>query len=474
MGRQVFTVDEVTKMPPQDVLSAVGSVIGAGPEALSDSMTLYVHGRGSDDADGLTWRRAKRTIAAAVAALPGTGEIQLGGGIINETATTVISKPVKIIGRGCAIGGGSATTIQYPAGVPGIVVEAGGQTTVLEGFRIVSQSTDLDSADGIVIRGHGAKLDELHVQNWGRDGVVFDTTSGGNANACTIGRVRVQGSKRHGLRMAGIDSNLLTATNLEVVLNGGWGVLIESATVYGGVFLSPNIDTNTLGGVSDAGTGTRWISPDVEPGGGVGYTATLTGPGIIWEADGRTKPTLTYNANTQRVSVGGTPLQRLRLQSADQTKIMSWTMGVYEPTSLALTDDTNAVNVLNYRPSTKRFEHMTPMLVRGLYQTAITVPSSSSVTFDTQLGNIFVVTMTGNVTASTFGTSNIAGSPSVTVAIAQDATGGRAFAWPSNCRFAGGAAPTDTTANTMTSVTFRYDLTTAKWYETARAVAVPV
>ncbi|MDY0944528.1 hypothetical protein SOM11_00820 [Frigoribacterium sp. CFBP9039] len=94
-------------------------------------------------------------------------------------------------------------------------------------------------------------------------------------------------------------------------------------------------------------------------------------------------------------------------------------------------------------------------------------------TFDTQLGNTFVVTMTGNVTSSAFGTSNIAGAPSVTVAVAQDATGGRSFTWPSNCRFVGGTAPTDTTANTTTSVTFRYDLAAARWYETARAVAVP-
>lgn len=471
MTARLVSADSETGILPPIVLDSVRKQVA--PNLVDDSRTIYVHANGNDTNDGLTWRTAKATVSSAYAAVGTTGEIQIGGGVINEATTTTITKPVKIVGRGCSIGGGSATTIQYPAGVSGIVIESGGQTTVLEAFRIVSQSTELDSADGIVVRGHGTKLDELHVQNWGRDGIVFDTTSGGNANACTIGRVRVQGSKRHGVRMAGIDSNLLIATNLEVVLNGGWGILIENVAVYGSIFLSPNIDTNTLGGVSDAGTGTRWISPDVEPGGGIGYTATLTGPGVTWEADGRTNPTLTYNANTQRVTVGGSPLQRLRILTADKSKVMSWTMGVYEASSLALTDDTNAVNVLNYRPSTKRWEHLTPMLAKSLYLTSVAMGSTGSLTFDVQLGNTFVVSMTGNVSSSSFAVSNVAGAPQVTIVVAQDATGGRTFSWPSNCRFAGGAAPTDTTANTSTAVTFRFDLGAAKWYEVSRSVAVP-
>lgn len=57
----------------------------------------------------------------------------------------------------------------------------------------------------------------------------------------------------------------------------------------------------------------------------------------------------------------------------------------------------------------------------------------------------------------------------LTITWIQDATGGHSYAWPTNCKFAG-AAPSDTTANKRTSVTFRFD--GRNWYEESRAVAV--
>jgi hypothetical protein len=57
----------------------------------------------------------------------------------------------------------------------------------------------------------------------------------------------------------------------------------------------------------------------------------------------------------------------------------------------------------------------------------------------------------------------------------QDSTGGRTYvsAWPSNCYFAGNAAPSDPlTASTRTTVAFRYDSGTSGWYELDRGVSV--
>jgi hypothetical protein len=54
----------------------------------------------------------------------------------------------------------------------------------------------------------------------------------------------------------------------------------------------------------------------------------------------------------------------------------------------------------------------------------------------------------------------------------QDSTGGRTYAWPSNCNFAGASAPSDTTASTWTKVPFRYDSGSNGWWELDRAVAV--
>ena len=58
------------------------------------------------------------------------------------------------------------------------------------------------------------------------------------------------------------------------------------------------------------------------------------------------------------------------------------------------------------------------------------------------------------------------------IVLTQDATGGRTIAWPSNEKYAGGSAPSDTTANTRTIVTL-VNLDGSRWYEKSRTVAVP-
>ena len=59
----------------------------------------------------------------------------------------------------------------------------------------------------------------------------------------------------------------------------------------------------------------------------------------------------------------------------------------------------------------------------------------------------------------------------MTLAFVQGGAGGFAYAWPSTCRFAHGRPPTDTSAGTMTSVTFVFQA--GVWLEIARAEAVP-
>ena len=59
----------------------------------------------------------------------------------------------------------------------------------------------------------------------------------------------------------------------------------------------------------------------------------------------------------------------------------------------------------------------------------------------------------------------------MTLCFVQGGSGGNAYAWPSTCRFAHGQAPTDTSANTMTSVSFVFQ--NGLWLEIGRAEAVP-
>lgn len=99
--------------------------------------------------------------------------------------------------------------------------------------------------------------------------------------------------------------------------------------------------------------------------------------------------------------------------------------------------------------------------------------TNGAVTFTPLNGGIHRVALAANATSSTIGSPATNGHP-ITICWAQDATGGRTYAWPGNTRFAGGAPPSDTTPNTMTTVTFFYDNSSGRWVETSRSVAVPL
>lgn len=98
-----------------------------------------------------------------------------------------------------------------------------------------------------------------------------------------------------------------------------------------------------------------------------------------------------------------------------------------------------------------------------------TLAANGAVTLDASLGDAMVI-LEANATSSTI--TNPTDRQILRVTWEQDAVGNRAYAWPSNCKFAGGAAPSDTTANARTTVTFRYESGSSAWFELDRAVAV--
>lgn len=101
--------------------------------------------------------------------------------------------------------------------------------------------------------------------------------------------------------------------------------------------------------------------------------------------------------------------------------------------------------------------------------TSTTLSSNGAATFYSTIGDHKYV-LQANATSSTIsgGTTG----QLLTLIWQQDSTGGRTYAWPTNCRFAGGSAPSNTTASTRTSVTFEFDGT--NWLELSRSVGVPV
>ena len=101
-----------------------------------------------------------------------------------------------------------------------------------------------------------------------------------------------------------------------------------------------------------------------------------------------------------------------------------------------------------------------------------TLAANGAVTFTAANAECHRVALQANATSSSI-SSPFNDGQRLTISWVQDATGGRTYSWPGNARFAGGVAPSDTTANTMTSVSFLYDNTATRWVEVSRAVAVP-
>lgn len=66
----------------------------------------------------------------------------------------------------------------------------------------------------------------------------------------------------------------------------------------------------------------------------------------------------------------------------------------------------------------------------------LTVPFSATPSFNAANAGAFDITLTGDVTASTF-INGASGGPLVAFRIVQDSNGGHAFAWPANVRNAG-------------------------------------
>ncbi|UKA59143.1 hypothetical protein [Arthrobacter sp. FW306-2-2C-D06B] len=111
-----------------------------------------------------------------------------------------------------------------------------------------------------------------------------------------------------------------------------------------------------------------------------------------------------------------------------------------------------------------------PTNIRSVMSTSQTLASNGEVTIDVSKGNAHNITLQANAASTTV--NNPTNSQELILTFIQDATGGRTYAYPANCRFAGGAAPNDATANKRTTVRFRYESATSSWWEISRAVAV--
>jgi hypothetical protein len=102
-----------------------------------------------------------------------------------------------------------------------------------------------------------------------------------------------------------------------------------------------------------------------------------------------------------------------------------------------------------------------------------TLAANGAVTIDAAKGEFHKILLNANATSTTI--SNPSFGQKLTIEWKQDGTGSRTVVWPTNCVFAGGAAPTTSTvANYRDIVSFicEWNGTTYSWVETSRSIAV--
>jgi hypothetical protein len=97
---------------------------------------------------------------------------------------------------------------------------------------------------------------------------------------------------------------------------------------------------------------------------------------------------------------------------------------------------------------------------------------AGAITLDASQYEGAIINLSANATGLTI--SNPAINQEVAITYVQDATGGRAYAFPTTARFNGGTAPSGTAANTRTTVRLRWDPINGRWYEMSRSESVPL
>ena len=477
----------------------------SGRGTLATVATQYVSTTGSDSADGLSWSTAKLTVQAAIDALPANGGIvEIGYGTFSSSTPIVIANTqsgVTLRGRGMGQSYDATTNVLSPVSPttlentgtgdalqitgPTTLSPSGGdsqQGVIIEDLAIVGNATSTNGITAvrtprIALRrivlylhaGYGLaitdsywiNLDTVHCV---KNGLVGATASGGFITGQA-------GPSNTGL-------NALLAQNCIFNANYGHGVVL-AASAECNVFINCDFSRN----LSNASVTARGVAPSnggpyvyygcyFEGNAGYGYRPNSAGgvhhfSGCRFSGNATQVNAISPVASTDRYTVMNCRFDGHTGSSASientngafillQNNYCQDTTFVLGPTSGQNIPASAAPGVIN---------HMS-MFTHGV--TTQTLSSNGAVTINALYGDIAQVTLQANATSSSI--SNPTVGQILTIIWVQDATGARTYAWPTNCKFAGGTAPSDTTASKQTSTTFRYDGT--NWQEISRSVAV--
>jgi hypothetical protein len=208
-------------------------------------------------------------VNAAESALPTAGgEIDIPAGQYTSIATTcVLSKPTYLR---CSNPGFGSTTrpclLSFNAGVSGLTCQTAAQWSRVEGIYFQGNATVAGSDIGILDQCHAFHLEDVTVDGFGNKNISVNASSGSgtNANSWYFVNVRAADGKDDGFFFSGTDANAGTCINCDTFGNAGWGFNIGS-TVFALTFLTPEADSNVLGGYQTAGLSSVFENVYTEP-----------------------------------------------------------------------------------------------------------------------------------------------------------------------------------------------------------------
>lgn len=360
-----------------------------------------------------------------------------------------------------------------------------------------------NGGSGFISAGSAGSLAVTNMHNWGNSVYNFDigttdatfvncvmdgTGANGVGMRITAASIRWLGGSIYGtntqgetLIQLGDGSTAFTATGLDFHTRF-WNMALGSVII--GYSSNVTLGYNVWRGMINNGTNSRFYCGNARAkvvGAQTLPVTTLTvdstagfpTSGSLYTAGG----TISYTGTTSTTFTGVSGGAAVTL--ADQSHILqSATLGIGNETYEFRSADGNALQGLlqmsglssqNIIENVGR-QQIGALNVRNVMTVRQTLSSNGAVTMDTSNGNSAIITLQANATSSTI--VNPTQNQELTITWIQDATGGRTYSWPANCKFVGGSAPSDTTASKRTSVRFSYESSSSSWFETARSVAV--
>jgi hypothetical protein len=495
------------------VASTIGGVaLAQSANNISESATLYVTTDGNDSNTGLAWNTAKATIQAAIRALPSNGGlIEVGYGqfagfsVVNLGGVHIRGRG---IGRSLSNQDSSQTVPAHPTLITSnVLISASAANAaestwcygvILEDLAISNTNSSNAAGIGVSLMSPTAHFRRVSIEGCRSHGVYAPHDATGNPvvwfatwEKCRF--IRNAGCGYYGAIVNGnfydcdFDGNGSGNTahaQLDLASVGGSGEVLFSGCVI------QRAQGTSAGAILFGGTSLCCTSCHIEANNGCSSSAY----GEIHVGSGAA-----HIAGTSFVAAAGTAPYAITSNQLSYVNVIGcfffgdyWQYGAIQAWNgisgyygNAIRGSlignhmgtlTNSYLLAGYQVPAWPAAASAGMLAGGprvetVNPQNLTTPGST-VQIDAGLASVHALFLNASVAASSI--INPTFGQMLTINWIQS-TAGRSYAWPGNCRFANGSAPTpSTTKGYVDSVTFRchYDGTAFSWLEASRAAAI--